>query len=357
MIKSIIIYILITLFTVVLSVFSISEKYDKKVRYIFLFITILIPSIFSGIRYGIGTDYVIYQKVFKQVLNASKITKKSEMGYIILNKIVAFFTPNFQVLLFIIALMTIGFVFCTIYRKKDKINVPFAVFGYMMLFYQMSFNISRQLLAAAILMFATKYLEKNDKKKYFIFNVLAISIHSVAIIGLPLTFLFDFLTEEKYNKKRTIFYFLMLCIVICNSFILLPIFKLVPSLYYYKKYISFSFQGLGIGIFRYIVLLLLPQFFIKKTMDKDINLYYAISILGFILWMNSYFSDYIAYRISYTFLINLPIVLGYYWKKLKFKNQLIIRVMLLITIMFFWYYDFFFLGAHGTVPYLSVLSK
>ena len=192
MIKSIIIYILITLFTVVLSVFSISEKYDKKVRYIFLFITILIPSIFSGIRYGIGTDYVIYQKVFKQVLNASKITKKSEMGYIILNKIVAFFTPNFQVLLFIIALMTIGFVFCTIYRKKDKINVPFAVFCYMMLFYQMSFNISRQLLAAAILMFATKYLEKNDKKKYFIFNVLAISIHSVAIIGLPLTFLFDF---------------------------------------------------------------------------------------------------------------------------------------------------------------------
>lgn len=358
MIESLMIYMLITVVTVGLAKLSVSKKFDKNTRRIFAIFTVLVPAFFAGIRYGIGTDYIVYEKVFNEVVNNAVITKRSEFGYVILNKVIAFFTSNFQVLLFVIAVIMIGCIYATLYRKKEKINVPFAMFCFMLLFYQMSFNLTRQLLAASILMYATKYLEEDKKLKYIAMNIIAISIHSVAIIGLPLTFLYNFLTEEKYSKRRYIFYAIALVIVIGYSFVLTPIFSKIPSLYYYMKYITFSYQGIGIGIFRYIILIFIPAFFLEKELKEhdDINLFFAISNIGFILWMNSYFSDYIAYRISYTFLINISLILGFYWKCLKYKNQLPLKILLLVTVLFFWYYDFFYLGVHGTVPYVSILS-
>lgn len=358
MIGTLVMYMFITVITVGLSSLSVSNKFDKKVRKIFTILTILVPSFFAGVRYGIGTDYIVYEKVFTQIVNNDVITKKSEFGYVILNEIIAFFTSNFNILLFVIAVITIGCIYATLYRKKEKISVPFAMFCFMLLFYQMSFNLIRQLLAASILMYATKYLEENKKIKYFVYNLIAISIHSVAIIGLPLTFLYNFLTEEKYSKRRCLFYAILFAMVIGYSFILIPIFSKIPSLYYYLKYITFSYQGIGIGVFRYIILIFIPVIFLKKQLKEhdDIKLFFALSTIGFILWMNSYFSDYIAYRISYTYLINISLILGYYWKCFKYKNQLFLKVLLIVTIIFFWYYDFFYLGSHGTVPYVSIFS-
>lgn len=358
MIGSLMIYIIITSMTVGLANLSVSNKFDKNIRKIFAIFTVLVPAFFAGIRYGIGTDYIIYEGVFNEVVNNITITKRSEFGYVILNEIIAFFSSNFQILLFVIAVITIGCIYATLYRKKEKINIAFAMFCFMLLFYQMSFNLMRQLLAASILMFATKYLEKNEKLKYIVMNIIAISIHSVAIIGLPLTFLYKFLTDEKYSKLRYIFYAIMFAIVVGYSFILTPIFSKIPSLFYYMKYITFSYQGIGIGIFRYIILIFIPAFFLKKELKAhdDIKLFFAISTIGFILWMNSYFSDYIAYRISYTYLINISLILGFYWKNLKCKNQLPVKILVLVTVVFFWYYDFFYLGVHGTVPYISIFS-
>lgn len=358
MIESIIIYFSIAIVTTFLASVSVSKKVTKEVKKIFKVLTIIVPSFFSGIRYGIGTDYVIYKNVFNEILNQVAITKRTEIGYELLNKIVIFFTSNFQVLLFVIAVITIGCVYSTLYRKKDKISVPFGMFAFMLMFYQMTFNLSRQMLAAAIVMYATRFLEKDNKKMYLVFIIIATSIHTSAIIGLPLIFLYNFLTEEKYRKKRLCFYFIVLAAVCGYSIILTPIFNAIPSLKYYSQYISYSYQGIGIGILRYILLGIAPGIYLYKRMkdDKPIMMMHAITILGFILWMNSYVSDYIAYRISYNFLLNIVFMLGYYWKNMKNKKEILINLLLLSIIIFFWYYDFFYLGAHETVPYTTIFS-
>ena len=358
MIESIIIYFSIAVVTAFFAQVSVLKNLSKEVKKIFKILTVVVPSFFSGIRYGIGTDYIIYKNVFNEILNKVTITKRSEIGYVLLNKIIIFFTSDFQALLFIIALLTIGCVYSTLYRKKEKISVPFGMFAFMLMYYQMTFNLSRQMLSAAIIMYAIKFLEENKKKKYLIYTIIATSIHTSGIIGLPLVFLYKFLTEEKYRKKRLIFYFVCLVAVCGYSKILTPIFSSIPALKYYLQYVSFSYEGIGIGILRYILLGIVPGIYLYKRMkdDKPIMMMYAITILGFILWTNSYVSDYIAYRISYIFLLNIVCVLGYYWKVMKNKKEIFINLFLLSIIIFFWYYDFFYLGSHETVPYTTIFS-
>ena len=69
---------------------------------------------------------------------------------------------------------------------------------YLALYYSYTFNIVRQFLAISIIFWATKYIEQEKYFKYIIFNIIASTIHTSAIM----CFVFLFVTFGYRTEKR-----------------------------------------------------------------------------------------------------------------------------------------------------------
>lgn len=382
---SLLIYIGIIFLTVFCTTQSFKEKNSKKIKIFFMILAIIIPSVFAGIRYNIGTDYKIHEMVFNEIANGEEITKRAECGYVLLNKILAILGGNYNTLLFIITIISMTCVYLTLKQYKDKISAPIAMLAYMLLYYQMSYNLIRQIFAATIVLYATTFLYKNQKWKFVFGCILASTIHITASIYLIMLLGYSVLTKEKYQKFRIILYIILTLVVFTYPYIILPILNIlqdkIPSLEYFFNYLKVEYKPIGIGILRYIILFIIPGILTYTKMKKDEIMlgYYHFSILGFILWLTSYISSRDFYRISYTILLSIIPLIGYYWKNAtniqikfldKFQNgklgkilrpiitqkEKLFKVAIILLLFFFWYYDFFYLKAHATVPYQTILG-
>lgn len=357
-IVSIGLYITIILLTTLFTSLSTNKRLSKGLRILFAVLVILVPSIFAGLRYGIGTDYQIHKSVFNELESGLEVTKRTEMGYLILNKIIIFFGGNYQCLLFIISFITVACIYKALLRYKDKINVTIGILSFMLLYYQMSYNLLRQMLAISIMIYALKYLENKKSVKYIISCIIATTIHSSSIIFLFLLVAYKFLSNEKYKKILFVVYIVAIVLVFNYPKILNPILQNInisSELQYYLNYLKVKYQPIGFGICRYILLFIIPGILIyKRKRDDNIFLFwYNTSVIGFIFWTTSYVTERELYRISYNFLILIIFLLGFFWKETENKKyKLIYRLILLILLFFFWYYDYFYLGANGTVPYM-----
>jgi hypothetical protein len=102
--KSFFIYFFIFLITSIFAEIS-SKVKSKAIKIPFITITLFIPAFFAGIRYGIGTDYFAYVRVFNKI--AAGIPVRTEFGFNFLNKIVGNFGGNEQIVFFIMSFLTI----------------------------------------------------------------------------------------------------------------------------------------------------------------------------------------------------------------------------------------------------------
>lgn len=382
--KSIILYLSIIILTTLLTYFSTISQ-DKKKSMIWSVCAIIIPSIFAALRYNIGTDYRIHEMVFLEVVQGLEVTKRAEFGYVLLNQCVASFGGSYNILLFFISFISISCVYLSFYSFKDKISVPIAMLFYMFLYYQMSFNFIRQLLAASIALYATVLFIKNKKVLSVVLCMIAGTFHVTALIYIPVLFVYSFLTNKKYDNLKIVIYVTLIICVFSYPIFLTPILEylqeIIPQLRYFFNYLAVEYKSIGIGLFRYILLFIIPGLLFYKKTEKPFLFYFHISIIGFIMWLTSYVTKMEFYRISYTFLFVLPILLSYYWNNLEelfpcikikytfhndninklvswiyLKRYLLLQLFFINLLIFFWYYDYFYLGAHETVPYISILG-
>lgn len=89
------IYIFLIIFLVIFSI-SYIEKNKKKNLLIFFFIVFWLMATFRSL--DIGNDTKNYYLLYKQICKFSEIqnmTWRYEIGYLLVNKIVSFFTSNF----------------------------------------------------------------------------------------------------------------------------------------------------------------------------------------------------------------------------------------------------------------------
>lgn len=374
---SLIIYMIIIVGTVTLTYFAF-RTHEKKKAYIFSVAAVLFPSVFATLRYNIGTDYQIHEQVFREIAQGVPISKRAEIGYVLLNRLVILFGGTYNVVLFLVAVISIGCVFYTIYYFRNTINAPIAMLAYMLLYYQMSYNFIRQLLAASIALLATVIFLQNKKILSIIICCIAATFHITALIFIPGLLLYTFLTEDKYRFSRGIVFGFLTVMVFAYPIILMPLLEkvqeLIPPLRYFINYLAVEYKLLGVGLFRYILMFLIPGYIFYRRMDKNIRFYFNIAILGFIMWLTSYVTKMEFYRISYNYLMVLIILIGYFWKNagtflddikvpasitelaIYRYRGIALKIFLIFLLVFFWYYDYFYLGAHETVPYMSILG-
>lgn len=208
-----------------------------KRRNIFAFMSFLPLVLVSGLRYNLGVDYNSYAWIFSAI---TKLNEKThvEIGYELVNKIIGVFTDNYEVLFMVTSIIILGFFYAAMLKNSAEFYMSVLLFitlGYF--FYSM--NSVRHFMALAIYLYAFKYMKKQEFAKYLALILLAATMHKIALIAIPLYFVFTQKFKISYYAIIAIF---LIIVAVFNKQILNLIFTFVYKSYKNSVYNVYSFS-------------------------------------------------------------------------------------------------------------------
>jgi len=282
-----------------------------------------------------------------------------EISYLYYVYFISRFTDNVFWLFFIMNFLTTYFVYKGIYRFREHVSMPLGMLVYYFMLYNVSLNLMRQLLAAAIVFYSINFIVKKDLKKYVFCMVCAILIHQSAIIGVFFYILHQYLTS-KVDKGIS---FIKQCSIIAVSigFIILYskiILFLVEAGVLTNRYIGYIGEG-GVGfsinslIKRAPYLILILSNFPRYCKRNAYNKYFVyLMIIELVVTQLSSVSIY-AYRLSIYFLfiniLTIPQITNIFTEK---SVKTIIIIVLVLYLLSYWFYGFIYIGGESTYPYV-----
>ncbi|MEY8515926.1 EpsG family protein [Lachnospiraceae bacterium 29-84] len=343
---------------------------DKnKIKRYFCFVLILLPcSILSGLRFEVGVDYVNYRTFYQYAASLdffsylraySEGRYELEPLYQILNHICFIFKAGYQWVLFFSTFITLFFFFKAILKYRQKLNIFFASFIYLMMLFQPSLNIVRQEMAVTIVFYAfTKLLDK--KYIYYIcWVIIGMGFHTSAIIGIPIMILYMIY----YSKAKDIYKLLLIALVLgfplyVNLILESGIFDFLITFFNYEYTMSTQNQGFGYLVF--FLPLLIPIFLLYKGGKDDKRVLFELTFLFVIsemifrvltysyVWIGRLEDYFTIYQC-----ILVPIMISLLKRR---SNKWIIYFYYSIYYFSMYIYTFYIVNLHDTYPYTSILK-
>lgn len=293
-------------------------KFRKK----YFFLSFFVLWFFSAFNFS-GKDKTTYLEIFNNVNFLTLFTLDQEFGFQLLNLIVKMFIPNGYVMLFVISTVTLLLIYATLYFYRDKIKIEYSVLAYAALFYFQSFNLMRIYLAAAILLFGTRYLLKKRTAAYLLVILIAASMHySALIMILPYCLFLIYRKSKLTTTAKMVILFVFACALIAGYIIMIPI---IPKLNLISRYDyvfdSIQFNGFGFAQILYHGIILLMFAYCRRYLKKDAiaDLGIVFTMVSFTLGMISYTTDVFG-RILYLFLLPYVLFIPYMLRKIQ-TNQ------------------------------------
>lgn len=281
--KTLLFYLLISAFSVFF-IFKASKTKDKlskasldtekkslrRKRIIYLASSMLPLLLLIGLRSSsVGTDTITYQNAFERIADGNIAESDSDwlsVGYIFICKVISFFFGK-NILFFnlIITFLSLLFMYLAICKNSKNEPLSLSILICTCLIFQMM-NQSRQLLAIAIILYATTFIIKKDFWKYLFFVLIAFSIHKSALIMLP----FYWLSKINIKKSTYVAYSLLAITLFCIA----PLIKdfLVENTYYgyiYEKNQFFESHTSSLIIFVARLAVLVFCIFLSRKTTKD----------------------------------------------------------------------------------------
>lgn len=276
-------FVLILIYATVYGIAKNRMKNVEKLKITLFTISIIqLIAILAFRSYTIGVDVKNYKDFFEGVCYKNDYyleQARYEIGYKTLMYVISIFTDNLQVVLAIIALISIIPVGVFIYKNSE---MPFlSLLLYMGFnFYAFVFSGLRQAIAISFIIWSFKFIKDRKLVKYAIMIILAICFHKSAFVFVPAYFLYNI----KLNKNTLI--------GICIVDILIFIFKSqIVNLFISFFYESYSVSNLNAKnwMLLNIAIIVITLLFYKKVIkdNKENNLLYLLSIVGVSLMLFS----------------------------------------------------------------------
>lgn len=352
MIGSIFFYNSLLFFSVLFAYFSVIIN-NKTVSRFFVITSMLILIIPASIRYGIGTDYFSYGKIYINVSNGGDM--ETEPLFWLINYIVIFFGGGLNCVLAISSILVTGF----IYKSFTKERLVLGVFFSFLILYSDSFNLVRQVIAVAISLYATSILLSDQKKKMAIFLALIVfgSMFHFSCLFTLIVLLFRKIKTPKILSISIFIFFWFLSPIIAGK---LLSFSLVEASKYavYADMDEFSGSqelGTGLGFLMQILPALIVVLFKERIFqDKFTRNFFGNAALFLIVIKMLAIYLVILYRFvdSFDFLYVLLLVeLCRNYNKSWF-NYGVAAITIFIGLLFFEY--FLISGINEITPYKTI---
>lgn len=320
-------------------------------------IALLVLILFSGLRYRVGTDYSLYEKIYLGITEGSNLTRTGG-GYKILSNIFSLVFPNTAVpLISFVAIITN----LCIYRfcKKNSVNPALSIFLYIALgFYTLTFNIFRQMLSVSLVLFSYNFLKENKYVRYAILSILAVIMHKVALFAVVVIFVFEKIWKKKLNPIFLVAAGIMG--LLCYGFLFQLIFVFIKSLHTYATNQSTFVPGLG----TFMLLAVYGVFFVLVNLKRNalieknsnnltyINIYSVSYILMLFSAKNIMFMR-VSYYISIFIILLLPELYNICIENWKYKKAADV-VFLIASIVYFLVFVYSF---GEVVPYHTIIGE
>ena len=181
-------YILLAVFAI-LSIFFYHNGPGRKKDAAFLLCAFLILGSVSAFRYSVGYDYsTVYAPAYEAVLadpaGYSFSDSPFEPAFVLLEKMIAWCTPNFQMLFAVTSYLIVGLL--TAFYWKYSANAAMSVLLFLLLSqYYCTMNFIRQSIAGAIALFALPFLKRRRFLPCLLLILLAACFHQSALILIP----------------------------------------------------------------------------------------------------------------------------------------------------------------------------
>lgn len=175
---------------------DVSEQQKKRLS-LFLILSFAVLFFISAFRGDFTMDYVGYEDIYNRYLNFSisdiftgRVSSYPEIGYVIFQYVIKtiFGSPLF-IFVFSTILILVSHM-GEIHRNFPNHLLPLIIFVEMGNYYT-SFNVMRQIMAVAIVIWGIRYIEQRKFIKYAIVIIIAATFHTSAIFMLPMYFLLN----------------------------------------------------------------------------------------------------------------------------------------------------------------------
>ena len=277
---------------------------DENKKLILLVLTAVPLILLATLRYNVGTDYFAYIKNAANIqdlfsLKLIFVYYSKEPLYVIFTYLGMALFHSFVGAVYVYSLIFVFFIIEGIRYYKDKISITLSLFIFCMSYYLIFFNATRQMIALAIVFFASRYLVEKKLWKYIFWIIIAGLFHKTAYVMI-LLYLLNFKLESP--KAIKIYYILILI----SPLLMYPFMKLVLVLTnMFGIFTRLSKMNI-VWNFRFL-LYLIPEFIIifmyRKQileLDKKNELFYRLVVLQFPAQMMGVFVEY-ADRLSIYF--------------------------------------------------------
>lgn len=364
-------WIYILLFIIVICLAG-AAQYCFKIKrkafgHLFLILATIIPSILSGCRdLNIGTDVNIYlSPAWQHALHYSSIIEyigttfmEPLFGMIIF--IFAHYTSDIHWLLFGIQLLIMLLVYKLAYHYRQLIPIWIIYFLFLLLMYQLSFNMMRQAIALLICINSFKYVEERKFYRFLAYIIIGLGFHITTIIFSVTYFFYFVYNTDKSSKwihilQISVIFLSIIFVLLYNEIILLAVFLGILKAKY-LQYTSFgdtftsSFSISEFIIRAFFFCIALYNYRMKILDKKSSSFFLFISFFELLCNTLSLYSTYASRITLYFFMlyiIYIPRII------INSKNKPIFIALLIILLSYYWYYLYIINKVSDTYPYTS----
>lgn len=294
-------------------------------------VILIIINILRGQR--VGFDTTSYMDHFTNIANRSFFGAMNyywEKGFSFLCKVLSYISKNPRIIIIVCGIIGIGGVMLYIYKYS---KIPWlSLFIYISMgYYAYSFNIIRQCVALAIVIYSIRYIYSRNLMKFVLCVCLAILFHKTAVLILPLYWISKIKINNTYifiSLTGVIFVFLF-----GRRIVSILVSTLFPK---YLHYINADTGGEKLLIL-FVLFIIFGAYFKEQYLrEKENQLHFHMIIIGAVLQSFSLTFPllgraFIYYHIS--MIIFLPNMVASFNKK---TNRVIISsAICLVTYMFY----------------------
>lgn len=300
-------------------------------------ITLIFLTLFAGLRFNVGADYLSYEYIFKTIKSNQSI--KIEPLYWLINKIL----PNYILVCSFVAFLSLYFIFKFINYLDEK-NFYFILFGYVSIYYlQWNMSTVRQGLAISIFLYSTIYLFEKKYKKYLFLILIGGLFHKSLFLALLIYPIFKLKIKDKY----LIISFFCLFIFRKEIFRVLEFLILKYRISYSSYVLGFvKNQLLSSGIkktfiIRALIYLSISYLSQKKILKTNYKIYVIKKIACFLMLSNLILQSYGNVAVRAVKPYEVFIVLSFFYL-IKYLTRITLKlkqlsVMFVTTVYFFYY--------------------